>query len=244
MPPTTRLRIPVIMHHKVGAPVRTNADRFLNVSARDFQRQARLLARLGYRGITFAQAVDGLFAGRPLPPRPVCITFDDGCACVGEHAAPVLAALGWPATVFVPTAHAGRENAWDRETGRPLLPLMGWERLRELAEAGWEIAGHTRTHPHLDLLDDSEALAEMAGGRADIAAQLGVAPSTLCYPFGGLNDRTPGLARQAGFAGACTTRSGLASPACDPFLLPRVKVARRDGLLGLLYRLWIRPRLP
>jgi len=244
MPRRTPLQIPVIMHHKVGEPVRTKADRFLNVSERDFARQVRALERLGYRGITLAQAVEGLFAASPLPRKPVCITFDDGYACVAQHAAPVLAALGWPATVFVPTAHAGRENAWDRDTGKPLLPLLDWKRLRELAEAGWEIAGHTRTHPHLDRLDDPRALEEIAGGRADIAAHLGVAPSTFCYPFGGLNERTPRLVRQAGFAGACTTRSGLASSACDPFLLPRIKVAHRDRLLGFLYRLWIRPRLP
>lgn len=238
------MTVPLLMYHKVGAPVVGKADTFLNVSARSFARQMRLLARLGCRGVTFAEAVEGLFGGKSLPRRPVCVTFDDGYANVTTHAAPVLAALGWPATVFVPTAYVGETNAWDTAYGKPILPLMDWEQLRALQEAGWEMAGHTRTHRPLGDLDDETAQAEIRCGGADIAERLGRVPATFCYPFGSLNERTPALARQSGFLGACTTRSGLANTSADPFLLPRVKIAYRDDVWGLLYRLWIRPRLP
>ena len=40
----------------------------------------------------------------------------------------------------------------------------------------------------------------------------------------------PRLVQAAGFTGACTTRSGLAKRDADPFLLPRVKIAYRDGV--------------
>src|SRR5690242_15018302 len=82
--------IPILMYHKVGSPVRHRADRFLNVSSASFSRQMALLKRLGYVGITLEEAVDGLAGLRPLPRRPVCVTFDDGYLSVTEHAAPVL----------------------------------------------------------------------------------------------------------------------------------------------------------
>ena len=46
-------------------------------------------------------AVDG---GPPLPKRPVLLTFDDGYRTVLTRAAPILAAYGLPAAVFVCTA--------------------------------------------------------------------------------------------------------------------------------------------
>jgi peptidoglycan/xylan/chitin deacetylase (PgdA/CDA1 family) len=235
--------IPILMYHKVGAPVSSKADTFLNVSTAAFRRQMRLLRKLGYQGITFQHAVDGLVSGASLPPRPVCVTFDDGYVNVGENAASILAGYGWPGTVFVPTDYVGGENSWDRSYGKPILPIMSWPQLQSLHDAAWEIAGHTASHPHLDELDDAKALEEMVSGKKVIEQHLGTVVKTFCYPFGGINDRTAGLVRQAGFSGACTTKSGLARPGADPFLYPRVKVAYRDGVLGFLYRLVIRPRL-
>src|ERR1051325_9148548 len=128
------MRLPILMYHKVGATVTSSADTFLNVSAPRFAGQMRLLKRLRYEGITLAQGWDCLSGGCPLPPRPVCITFDDGYGSVAEHAAPVLNSLGWPATVFVPTAHVGGTNIWDRDTGRPLQPILGWDALGRLQD--------------------------------------------------------------------------------------------------------------
>ena len=235
--------IPILMYHKVGAPVKEKADTFLNVSTQHFDRQMRLLKKLKYEAITFAEAVERLETGRPVPKRPICITFDDGYTNVAENAAPILAKLDWPGTVFIPTGYVGEENSWDKETGKPLLPILDWEGLQGLRKLGWEIAGHTRTHPHLDQMSDDAALNDILGGRNDLADNLGIRVRTFCYPFGGLNDRTPELVQEAGFMGACTTMSGLCKKGANPFLLPRVKIAYRDGVAGFFYRLKIRPKL-
>jgi peptidoglycan/xylan/chitin deacetylase (PgdA/CDA1 family) len=232
------------MYHKVGAAVDRPEDTFLNVSGDAFERQMRALSHMRYRAMTFAQIVEALRTGQPLPHRVFAVTFDDGYQCVGDVAAPILAQYGFPATVFVVSEAAGGANTWDGITGRPLLPLMAWDRLRDLSDAGWEMAGHTSTHPHLNELDDAEALKEIQSGKVAVEAQLAVSLQTFCYPFGHFNPRTPVLVQNAGFTGACTTRSGLAKRDTNPFLLPRVKVAYRDGVAGMLYRLMVRPRLP
>ncbi len=241
---TRQPTIPILMYHKVGAPVQSKADRFLNVSAPDFARQMRLLARLGYHGITFREACEGLAGRAGLPERPVCVTFDDGYTNVAEFAAPVLERRGWPGTVFVPTAYVGQANTWPSAVDEPILPIMDWTTLKGLVEAGWEMAGHSHSHPRLGDLSDDEALSEIATGKRELEENVGTSVSTFCYPFGSYNERTPELLRQAGFAGACTTRSGLAHLGLNPFLLPRVKIAYRDGAPGLLYRLLLRPHLP
>ncbi len=231
------------MYHKVGEPVATRADRFLNVPTPSFRRQMRLLARLGFRAVTFGDLADGLAGRAELPAKPVCITFDDGYSGVATQAAPALRELGWPATIFAPTAHVGRRNDWDAANGKPVLPLLGWDELRALQGDGWEVAGHTRTHPRLADLPDEQALEEMRAGREELEERLSATVRTFCYPYGSANVRTPELAKEAGFVAACTTHSGWADAAQDPFLLPRVKVASRDDAWGLCYRLFIRPKL-
>jgi peptidoglycan/xylan/chitin deacetylase (PgdA/CDA1 family) len=54
---------------------------------------------------------------RPLPDRPLLVTFDDAYEDFAEHAWPRLRRLGIPATLFVPTAYPGRPDQrfwWDR----------------------------------------------------------------------------------------------------------------------------------
>ena len=61
--------------------------------------------------------LDVLLHNRPLPPRSVMITFDDGYREVGDVAWPILRRLQLPATLFVPTAYPGRPGHtfwWDR----------------------------------------------------------------------------------------------------------------------------------
>lgn len=233
---------PVFMYHKVGAAVSERADTFLNVSAHDFRRQMRLLAKLGYTVRPFAEIAEAIQTEKSLPKGTCAVTFDDGYSCVGEHAAPILAEFGFPGTVFLVSQAIGQTNAWDGVTGRPVLPLMGEAELRQIQSAGWEIAGHTRTHPHLDKLSDAEALEEIRGGREELESRFGVPLQTFCYPFGDYNERTPQIVTQAGYRGACTVHSGMAQFGIDPQLIPRVKVAYRDGALGFLYRLLVRAR--
>ena len=236
--------VPVLMYHKVGHPVTCRQDTFLNVPATDFRRQMRLLAALGYQARTFAEVVEAFVCGHTLPRRTFAVTFDDGYRCIGDCAVPVLADLKIPATIFVVPSGVGQTNVWDSGEDIPALSLLDWEDLRRLLAAGWEMGGHTHSHPHLDALDDESAYTQILSGKQAVEDRLGISPTTFCYPFGHYNACTPALVRAAGFLGATTTRSGLARPDSDPFLIPRVKVAYRDGVMGLLYRMLVRPNLP
>ena len=236
-------RVAILMYHKVGAPVRCARDRALNVTPASFARQVRLIGRLGYRVMPLVEAVHALSRDITLPRRTACFTFDDGYICVRDHAAPILAAASHAATVYVPTAWVGDASRWAPHAGADVLPIMAWEDLRRLRDAGWEIGGHTRSHSRLGALPDVHAHAEIAAGLADTEAALGRAARTFCYPYGDRNERTADLVREAGFIGACTTTSGVVTIGREHYLLPRVKVAFQDGVLGFLYRLLVRPYL-
>ncbi len=236
--------IPVLAYHKVGAPVTSSTDRFLNISPANFRRQMSAFYRLGFSSLTLANVVEYIRAGKTLPPRSFVITFDDGYDCVGKVASPILQEFGFQATVFVVSGEVGGVNIWDRAANKPQVPLMNWSDLKNLECMGWEIGGHTVSHPHLDKLDDASARAEILLGKLEIEEQLNRKIRSFCYPAGLFNASTPEFVRDAGFSGACTVRTGMVTSHQDPFLLPRIKVAYKDGLIGLLYRMLLRPSLP
>lgn len=77
----------------------------------EFRWQMELLAR-GFNVLALADAMAAL-AERRLPPRAVCITFDDGYRSTHDLALPILTALGLPATVFVATGYLDGGNMWN-----------------------------------------------------------------------------------------------------------------------------------
>ncbi len=234
---------PILMYHKVGQPVTCPQDRFVNISARAFRRHIELLVRLGYQARTFAEVGEALARGHTLPRRTVAITFDDGYRCIEEIAAPVLAEYGLPATIFAVSGCVGTTNGWDVQNAKPVVPLMDWAGLRRLSNTGWEISNHTHSHPHLDQMDDADAIIEIEKCNHEIEAALGVKARSFCYPYGHLNARTPKLVCASGLRIACTMRSGLAQSRNDPLLQPRVKVYG-ESVLDLLSRILLRPHLP
>lgn len=209
----------------------------LSVTPARLQAQLTYLKRRGYRGVTFHQAVSNPGS------RAVAITFDDAFRSVRELAFPILSRLGFTATVFVPTAFAGRDQpmSWPGVDhwlggvhGDELYP-MSWEELRELVGAGWEIGSHTRTHARLPCLGEAELDDELAGSRADCTRELGSPCRSLAYPFGDHDDRVVAAAARAGYAAACTLTSR--PHAAEPLRWPRIGVYHRDHAMRFRLKL-------
>jgi peptidoglycan/xylan/chitin deacetylase (PgdA/CDA1 family) len=103
---------------------------------------------------------------------------------------------------------------------------MSWDQLGELAEAGWEIGSHTRTHPHLTTLDDETLREELVRSREEVEQRLGRACPTLAYPYGDHDERVVQAAGAAGYTAAGTLPGRLPRP--RPLAWPRVGVYRGD----------------
>jgi peptidoglycan/xylan/chitin deacetylase (PgdA/CDA1 family) len=202
----------------------------LSVTPERLHAQLRLLVRQGYRGVTFREAVSGAAAG-----KTVAVTFDDAFASVLRLGSPVLSELGLPGTVFVPTAFPdgglplrwpGIEQ-WLDGPHRAELEPMSWAELRRLADAGWEIGSHTRTHPHLTRLSDERLAGELRGSREDCEARLGAPCHSVAYPYGDVDRRVVAATASAGYAAAGALPARLTAPRALEW--PRVGIYRVDA---------------
>ncbi|MCB9595043.1 MAG: polysaccharide deacetylase family protein [Sandaracinaceae bacterium] len=165
-----------------------------------------------------AVSLDAYVGGAPAEDT-FTVSFDDAHASILEHAAPLLARLGVPATLFVPTAYVG--------TSRELLD---WDGLRALRDLGWTLGSHSVSHPRMGwrLYDEDDAayrarlLDECARSREVMARELGEAPALFAYPYGEAPDAARDAVGAAGYAAAFTVRGSTAWDG-DPLRVPRVE---------------------
>jgi peptidoglycan/xylan/chitin deacetylase (PgdA/CDA1 family) len=203
----------------------------LSVTPDALERQLGELARRGYRGMRFTDAVSGRVEG-----RVVAITFDDNYRSVLELAKPILDRYDYPGTLYVPTDWPSdpRPMRWpgiDRWLGTPYereMESLTWEQLSELAAEGWEIGSHTCSHPYLPELDDIALARELRDSKARIEEELRRPCTSLAYPYGGADARVAAATDEAGYACAGTIPRMLSSP--QPLLWPRTPIFHDDTM--------------
>ncbi|MFF5015990.1 polysaccharide deacetylase family protein [Streptomyces sp. NPDC001165] len=213
--------VPILMYHAV-ASAPNDATRALSVAPEAFAEQMALIGDLGLTPVTTADLATRWRSGRPLPERPLLITFDDGYEGVHRHALPVLAKHGFPATLFVSTGWI--RGAYD--TGGGLDAMLDWQQVRDLAGTGIEIGGHSHSHPQLDQLDDAALRAELVRSTEIVTGELGARPVSFAYPYGYSSRRVRVAVREAGYGQALAVGNGLARRRQGPYALQRVTVRR------------------
>jgi peptidoglycan/xylan/chitin deacetylase (PgdA/CDA1 family) len=211
----------------------------LAVTPRQLRNQLSWLVKAGYRGATFHEAVTTTGSGLVL-----VVTFDDAFLSVLNVAYPILAELGLPGTVFAVSdfARASQRLAWKgilqwQGAYDDELRGMSWDQLRVLADAGWEIGSHTRTHPWLTELDDRSLARELRESREACERALDRPCHSLAYPYGDFDARVCAAAADAGYTSGASEDLGPAIP----MAWPRIGIWRKDSMPR--FRLKVSPTL-
>ncbi|HWH15037.1 MAG TPA: polysaccharide deacetylase family protein [Miltoncostaeaceae bacterium] len=233
--------VPVLMYHEVAAQVGAG-DEYSTTPARLREDLERLHAG-GYRPVSLSDLVDGRI-DVPLGTTPVVITFDDGAP--GQFRLLPGGEVDPESAVGILNAFAERNPDWGRRAvfyvnDRPFgQPGREAEKLRMLAEWGYEVGNHTLTHRDLSTLAPGQVRRELAGLTARVQEH---APDVrlrhLALPFGAM-PRSAGLARSGEAGGTAYRHDSVAlvgaEPAPSPFArrfdplqLPRIRAAADDG---------------
>lgn len=238
--PEDGFRVPVLMYHHVEPAPLTPPARHPEsyVTPAELAAQLDLLARRRFVPLTLAEAVERTLSGT-LPPRPLVLTFDDGCRCFLDHALPELARRGVPATLFAVAGELGGSNRWDARGGERLETLLDADGLRRVAEGGVEVGCHGARHADLSLpLSGDELSAETQGARSALEAAVGRPVETFCYPYGRLSPAARRAVREAGFQAAVAIADHPGATAGDPWAVPRQPVRPGESA----FELWLKAR--
>ncbi|HEY0072286.1 MAG TPA: polysaccharide deacetylase family protein [Chloroflexia bacterium] len=225
--------VPILLYHRI-VPRRDPADPKYALTLGRFKAQMRLLRLLGYRTLSLKALVDCHHSGRFPAPRSVVVTFDDGYRD-NAAAARYMLANAQSGTIFLVTGRMGCDRDWSLE-GHRRMPLLTWDEVRALKQAGFEFGSHTRTHPNLSTVEAREACEEIDTARADVVRELGDDDHLFAYPYGGSSPAARTCVANAGYRAACGVRRGLSDMHDDLYYLKRITVYGDENLLSFAVR--------
>jgi peptidoglycan/xylan/chitin deacetylase (PgdA/CDA1 family) len=203
----------------------------LAVEPEALRRQLRSLLDDGYQPLTFTDAVLANPGGRVF-----AATFDDAYKSVFDLARPILAELGVPGTLYVPTdfPESGIPfplpgGAWIGTEHESELFCMDWDEVRRLRDEGWEIGAHTCSHPWLTQTAAEQLERELVRSRAICSEQLREPCRSIAYPYGDHDDRVVAAAGAAGYDAACTVPHRFEEFDDAPLRYARIDVTRTES---------------
>ncbi|RUT35737.1 polysaccharide deacetylase family protein [Paenibacillus zeisoli] len=202
--------VPILLYHSVsgekGDPLKIDPSRF--------EEEMTYLKKEGYHSIHFKELQEGWYNGRPLFPKPIIITFDDGYEDNYTAAYPILLKTGMKATIFVVTGSIG-------SPGR-----LTWQQLHTMESSGLiDTQSHTVTHSNLTKLSDEQKMRELVNSRNQILRKLGHLADVLAYPYGFYDRRSIDAVHKAGYQLAVITEPGAADVTHGRFQLHRILIS-------------------
>ncbi|MGC9521140.1 MAG: polysaccharide deacetylase family protein [Anaerolineae bacterium] len=215
-PPPEAVNVPILMYHYISE-VPPDADiyrRDLTVTPARFEAQLQYLKEQGYESVTLADVYATLTEGKPLPERPVVLTFDDGYKDAYTHAVPLLQAYGFIGEFFVLATPAHYEAP----------QYLTWNDMRAMADAGMSIQAHARDHYDLTNRSYDFLVYQILGAREAVEAHTGQDVRFFCYPSGRHDTATESVVASAGYWGAVTTAWGSELRLDNRYAWPRIRV--------------------
>jgi peptidoglycan/xylan/chitin deacetylase (PgdA/CDA1 family) len=177
----------------------------------------------GYQSIIPDDLAAHLRYGKPLPEKPIIITFDDGYLDSVTVAEPILARYGFRAIVYLITGKISDTTQTRAEYEG--APCLTWPEV-QAAEARGTLVFGSHTHAHANLAALTRPHDELLLSRDRVRDHTKSKCDGLCYPYGQYRSNTVTVAREAGYTTAVTCREGIARIDADTDLLqlPRVSV--------------------
>jgi len=132
-----------------------------------------MLADSGYHTVLLDELYQYLTKGKPLPSKPIMITFDDTNADQFTAARPVLLKFNFKAVYFIVTGKIGTHK-W----------FMDGKQIKQLSDEGNIIGCHTYTHTNFRKLRGTDWETEIGDSKKQLEQITGRPVNYFAFPFG------------------------------------------------------------
>ncbi|HKP52504.1 MAG TPA: polysaccharide deacetylase family protein [Chloroflexia bacterium] len=206
IPVSERKFVPIFCYHHIRDWEKSDSedDRAYIVPPSDLEAQLKWLKEDGYHSVSSEQVYEYYANGRPLPDKPIMLTFDDNDDNQYTNALPLLTKYGFKATFFIMTVTIGQEN------------YMNAVQLKELDREGHDIQPHTWDHHLVTQYEtDEDWQLQIAGPKKELETLLGHPTPFFAYPFGIYNAQVVEKLKSYGYKAAFRLRD-IEDPDADP----------------------------
>ena len=193
IPLAERTFVPVMCYHHVRDWVKsdTEADRPYIMAPAKLEAELKYLKDNGYQAVTSEQVYEYYANGKPLPEKPIMLSFDDDDENQYTNGLPLLDKYGFKATFFIMTVTMDKEN------------YMTTQQIKDLDRRGHDVQPHTWDH-HIvtQYKTDDDWQLQIAGPRKTLEDLLGHPTPFFAYPYGVYDAASADKLKQYGYKAA------------------------------------------
>ena len=214
----------VLLYHHV-IPAADNKSFLSNkyvLSRESFAAQMEFLYKNGYHTVSSGELRSFLYEKKPIPPKSVMITFDDGYMSNYMFVYPILKQYGFKAVIFAIT---GNIQTMDQDYHPDILDMLSWMQVAASSDV-FEYGSHTNALHNIANDQTGFMSASMDSARADLLlSQRRIGNKKLfAYPSGQYSAPLTDMIRYNGVDLAFTINKGYINQGSNPLLLNRVTV--------------------
>ena len=210
------INVPIFIYHSVNPryPGETALQDAYDITPELFEAHLQYLESHHYTAVSLDDLADYFDTGKSLPPNPVILNFDDGWENQFIYAFPLLRKYHDSATFFIYMHVVGYKH------------FLSWKEIEEMVQGGMRIGAHTKTHPLLAHITNSDQLRdEIAGSKKILEDRLQQPVTVFAYPYGQYNDGVVRAVQEAGFRMARSTYRGVYHTRSDRYTLKAILVS-------------------
>ncbi|GGA68061.1 deacetylase [Flavobacterium palustre] len=169
-----RKEVPILCYHNIKdfSDSAGEMTKTYTVKPANFAEQMKALADAGYQSILPDQLYDYLVHNKPLPEKPVMITFDDTRGEQYSIGAAEMKKYNFKGVFFVMTVSINRPN------------YLSATEIKALSDSGHTIAAHTWDHHMVTKYTGEDWETQLVKPKAKLEATTGKPINYFAYPFG------------------------------------------------------------
>jgi len=203
------VKLPIIMYHSV-LDSEDKAGKYV-VTPAEFEADVKYILERGCTPVLMRDVVDYVKRGRKLPPKPIVLTFDDGCYNFYSYVYPLLEKYDICANVAVIGRYADMYSALT-EPKNNSYTCLNWDELREMQASGrvevmnhsYDMHGETREGlkrktGETDAEYEKSVKRDIERMQQRMGEELGEGADVFVYPFGYTTDIADSAVREIGF---------------------------------------------
>ena len=238
-----RIDLPIIMYHGLLKEEKRQGQ-FI-ISPNLFEQDLRYLQENGYTTVVIADLIAYVQDGKPLPEKPVMLTFDDGYYNNYLYAFPLLKQYNCK-MVLSPIGRYTDEYTKNKDT-HANYAHCSWDAVREMMASGLvEFQNHSYNLHSIDsgrkgakkkavesLVDYRTLLVEdVMKMQTRMREETGYTPTAFVYPFGAVSSESLPILKELGFQATLICESHINAITRDPECLYGLGRYRRPAKTG------------
>ena len=231
---TDTVCVPIIMYHNI-LKSNSRSSKFI-VTENQFEEDLKYLKEKGYNTVVMEDLVAYVYDNKPLPEKPIVLSFDDGYYNNNVYAYPLLKEYGFRGVLSVIGYYTDlyTENGEKNEN----YSHVTWDDIKEMSTSGViELQNHSYNLHSTDkgrngskkkkgeseeeykkiLTEDLKKL------QTNFEEKMNQTPSTYTYPFGSVSEASYDIIKEMGFKCSLSCESGINNVSKDQNCLYMMK---------------------